>query len=125
MPFSFSLACDLLEESFKQALAHKKSDDTVAAWFARNRHEVDAHDTSLPALLSTLLPEKRTDRVYRIRAPTLEKIIGRALGLGSSRLLELAAYRQPGSGLDLADCVERLLTVTVSTTVISSLAKLC
>ncbi|KAK4067034.1 uncharacterized protein Triagg1_8034 [Trichoderma aggressivum f. europaeum] len=32
--------------------------------------------------------------------------------LGSSRLKELSIYKQPGLGLDLADCVERILTVT-------------
>lgn len=36
--------------------------------------------------------------------------------LGSSRLKELSVYKQPGLGLDLADCVERILTVTVSYT---------
>lgn len=80
----------------------------------RNRSRINAHDTDLAALLSTLLPEKRTDRVYCIQAVTLEKIIGRAFFLGSSRIAELAVYKQPGLGLDLGDCVARLLTVTVS-----------
>ncbi|GJN85820.1 hypothetical protein PLIIFM63780_009394 [Purpureocillium lilacinum] len=48
--------------------------------------------------------------------PSLEKIIGRGLGLGASRIAELARYRQPGLGLDLADCVERLLATTPNPT---------
>lgn len=83
-------------------------------WFARNRGRVDAYDTDVAALLSTLLPEKRTDRVYCIQASKLEKIIGRALMLGSSRIAELNLYRQPGSGIDIADSVERILNTTVS-----------
>ncbi|EKJ77134.1 hypothetical protein FPSE_02778 [Fusarium pseudograminearum CS3096] len=47
-------------------------------------------------------------------ADTLERIIGRACLLGASRIAELARYRQPGSGVDLADCVHRILTITPS-----------
>ncbi|KAH6978440.1 hypothetical protein EDB82DRAFT_477189 [Fusarium venenatum] len=47
-------------------------------------------------------------------APSLERIIGRACLLGASRIAELARFRQPGSGVDLADCVHRILTITPS-----------
>lgn len=114
MPLPFSIVCDLLEQCHKLSLARKKNYQAVTDWFARNRSRIDAHDTNLAALLSTLLPEKRTDRVYCIQAPRLEKIIGRALFLGSSRIPQLTAYKQPGLGLDLADCVEHILTATVS-----------
>ncbi|KAF5593038.1 DNA ligase 4 [Fusarium subglutinans] len=114
MPLPFSLVCELLEQSFPLSLDKKSCSNTVTKWFTRHRNYVDAHDTDLPALLSTLLPEKRTDRVYCIQTARLERIIGRAYLLGSSRIKELAQYRQPGSGVDLADCVFRILTVTPS-----------
>lgn len=114
MPLPFSLVCELLEQSFLLSLSKKSCSDTVTKWFTRHRDYVDAHDTDLPTLLSTLLPEKRTDRVYCIQSARLERIIGRAYLLGSSRIKELAQYRQPGSVVDLADCVFRILTVTPS-----------
>ncbi|KAL6402326.1 hypothetical protein AUP68_14798 [Ilyonectria robusta] len=112
MPLPFALVCDLLEPSYKLSVSRKSNAHVVAGWFTRHRDRVNAHDANLGALLSTLLPEKRTDRVYCIQVPTLEKIIGRAFFLGASRIAELSQYRQPGSGVDLADCVTRLLTVT-------------
>ncbi|KAM3451422.1 hypothetical protein MY3296_005365 [Beauveria thailandica] len=117
MPFPFSAVCDLLEQSYRLCQSRKSSNNAAAAaavhaWFRRHRAAVDAHDADMAALLSTLLPEKRTDRVYCIQAPTLERVIGRALMLGSSRMLELATYKRPGAGVDLAECVERILLVT-------------
>ncbi|KFA71394.1 hypothetical protein S40288_09426 [Stachybotrys chartarum IBT 40288] len=112
MPFPFSLICELLEASHAQSLRRKESTQTVTDWFARHRSSIDAHDTNFVALLSTLLPEKRTDRVYCIQVASLEKIIGRALMLGSSRMAELATYKKSGLGLDLADSVEQILLST-------------
>ncbi|KAF4970625.1 hypothetical protein FSARC_2406 [Fusarium sarcochroum] len=114
MPLPFFLVCELLEESYNVSLAKNSCSSVVTKWFTRHRNLVDAHDTNLEALLSTLLPDKRTDRVYCIQTPSLEKIIGRALFLGSSRIAELDQHRQPGSGVDLADCVSRILTITPS-----------
>ncbi|KAL7945447.1 hypothetical protein V8C42DRAFT_323185 [Trichoderma barbatum] len=112
MPLPFSLVCDLLEASYSLATARKPHTQVLTAWCSQHRSRIEAPDTNLAALLSTLLPEKRTDRVYCIQANSLERIIGRGLMLGSSRLKELSVYKQPGLGLDLADCVERILTVT-------------
>ncbi|KAM3503550.1 hypothetical protein MY10362_004123 [Beauveria mimosiformis] len=120
MPFPFSAVCDLLEQSYRLCQSRKSSNNAAAAaaaaavhaWFRRHRAAIDAHDADMAALLSTLLPEKRTDRVYCIQAPTLERVIGRALMLGSSRMLEMATYKRPGAGVDLAECVERILLVT-------------
>jgi hypothetical protein len=86
---------------------------SVEAWFRRHRARVDAHDTSTVALLSTLLPDKRSDRVYCIQASRLEKIIGRGLGLGLSRISDLKRYSEPDNASDLADCVERVMNATV------------
>ncbi|KYK61522.1 hypothetical protein DCS_02664 [Drechmeria coniospora] len=112
MPIPFALVCDLLDECHRLRLAQKPNAKVVADWFVNHRSLIDAQDADLAALLSTLLPEKRTDRVYCIRDASLERIVGRALMLGASRLAELARYKQPGLGLDLADCTERILTVT-------------
>lgn len=114
MPLPFSLVCDLLEDSYDVATARKPVSRVFAAWCARHRSRINASDINLAALLSTLLPEKRADRVYCIQANGLERIIGRALMLGSSRIKELAIYKRPGHGLDLDDCVERILNATVS-----------
>ncbi|ATY59915.1 ATP dependent DNA ligase domain [Cordyceps militaris] len=112
MPLPFSAVCDLLEQSSQLCQQRKSNAAAVLAWFRRHRAAVDAHDADLAALLSTLLPEKRTDRVYCLQVPTLERIVGRALMLGASRMLELATYKRPGAGVDFADCVERILSVT-------------
>lgn len=114
MPLPFVLVCQLLDQCYDLSVAKKSCSGVIEKWFTRHRNYVDAHDTSLSALLSILLPEKRTDRVYCIQAASLERIIGRACLLGASRIAELAWFRQPGSGVDLADCAYRILTVTVS-----------
>ncbi|KAH6892307.1 hypothetical protein B0T10DRAFT_510869 [Thelonectria olida] len=112
MPLPFYLVCELLESSHKLSVFRQSNAHVVSAWFTRHRDRINAHDTNLAALLSTLLPDKRTDRVYCIQARSLEKIIGRAFFLGSSRIAELTQYRQPGLCIDLADCVARILNIT-------------
>ena len=119
MPFPFRLVCDLLQ-------CVQRDDDKAAsgtiirAWFAQHRHLVGASDAT--ALLSTLLPASRPDRVYFVQTRRLEGIVARALGLvrqaappgraNSSRLDELRRYRIPGSNADLAECVESILAAT-------------
>ncbi|KAG5924774.1 hypothetical protein E4U61_006947 [Claviceps capensis] len=112
MPVPFASVCDLLDECYKLHVEKKPNTRAVSKWFGQHRNCINAQNTDLAALLSTLLPEKRSDRVYCIKTPTLEKLIGKALMLGASRLIELGLYKQPGQGVDLADCVERILTVT-------------
>lgn len=112
MPVPFSLVCQLLDECQRLCSAGKSNSRAVDEWFRRHRGCIDGHDSEPSALLSTLLPEKRTDRVYSIQVTSLERMVARALMLGSSRVAELARYKQPGAGLDLADCVERILIAT-------------
>ncbi|KAF4120445.1 DNA ligase 4 [Geosmithia morbida] len=112
MPFPFDIVCELLEESYRLGVARKPNYTVVEGWFARNATRVAAHDTDLAALLSTLLPGKRPDRMYSIQTPALELIVGRGLGLGASRKKEISRHREPGSGVDLADCVEGILSIT-------------
>lgn len=113
MPVPFALVCDLLDDCEQLYKAKKPNTKVITQWFTQNRTCIDSYDTDLAALLSTLLPEKRTDRVYCIKTPTLEKVIGKALMLGASRLVELGLYKRPDQRVDLAECVERILTATV------------
>ncbi|KAJ5181285.1 Nucleic acid-binding OB-fold [Penicillium cf. griseofulvum] len=113
MGFKFTLLCDLLSnlddnKTAKACTAARNENPdirTVAQWFSR--HERTIHDvgTDRAALLSCMFPEKRTDRVYWLQAMQLSRIIGRCLGLGSSRLSELNRWQTPG-GFDLGGCVE-------------------
>ncbi|KAK2028294.1 ATP dependent DNA ligase domain-containing protein [Colletotrichum zoysiae] len=113
MPLSFVLICHLLEQAHKRCKAGNKNlNQCVSDWFTQHRRHIDDPGTDASALLSTLLPDKRTDRVYAIQADTLSNIIGRALCLGASRLKELRRYKEPGRGEDLADCVARILKET-------------
>ncbi|PHH82797.1 hypothetical protein CDD82_4776 [Ophiocordyceps australis] len=115
MPFPFALVCNLLDECYSLCLAGKPVAKAVVSWFDNYRHLIDAHDTCLASLLSTLLPEKRPDRVYSIQTSRLVNIVARALIPGSSRIAELTRFKLPGSGVDLADCVESILMATPNT----------
>ncbi|TKA29522.1 hypothetical protein B0A50_03535 [Salinomyces thailandicus] len=81
----------------------------VERWFKSNRQAIrELEVTGGVALLSTLLPEFRTDRVYGLQAPTLGRMLSRSLCLSATRTKDLQAYREPGRG-DLGQCVERVL----------------
>lgn len=117
MPFPFVYVCDLLQRLDDNQSARSgqgNSYNIVNAWFEQHRSLIIRHDYDVGPLLSTLLPEKRSDRVYNIQAKTLQKLFGRALLLGRSRLKELARWEEPGGGVDLADCIEGILNATVS-----------
>ncbi|KAK3679866.1 hypothetical protein LTR78_000242 [Recurvomyces mirabilis] len=78
-------------------------------WFKSHHRAINELDVpGSVALLSALLPERRTDRVYGIQAQSLCRILCRSLGLTSSRSKELQVYKQPGYG-DLGACLERVL----------------
>lgn len=137
MPFPFSHVCDLLQQVADLPLARRAQPDVVRqlirGWFAQHRSAIDAFvpdnsaDTvgsaaAAAALLSALLPDIRTDRVYGIQARSLQRTVVRALGLGHSRIAELARWSRPsidGVAVDLADCVEGILRRTVSLTTFS------
>ncbi|ROW01967.1 hypothetical protein VMCG_05665 [Cytospora schulzeri] len=115
MPFPFGKVCDLLqslENDLKRKRNQKGAEQIVRAWFAEHRLTVDNHNTDKCALLSTLLPERRTDRVFNIKEKTLSNIFARALGLGHTRQQRLTHYEIPGSGVDLAECFEEILKET-------------
>ncbi|KAI2641651.1 hypothetical protein GGS26DRAFT_536276 [Hypomontagnella submonticulosa] len=120
MPFPFRYICDLLQQLDDQyrKVEHKRTPakTVIETWFRQHRSTLDAPGNDVSAILSTLLPEKRTDRVYLIQAPRLESIFGKAQLLGASRVQELRRYRTAGLGVDLADCVEAILTDTPNPT---------
>ena len=78
-------------------------------WFRSHRHTIDGLDVrGATALLSSMLPEQRTDRVYGVQAISLCRILCRSLGLRSDRTGDLQAYTQPNRG-DLGACLQRVL----------------
>ncbi|KAJ5365938.1 hypothetical protein N7517_008824 [Penicillium concentricum] len=113
MGFKFTLLCDLLsnldDSKTAKACTAARNDNpdikTVALWFSRHERTIQHAETDRVALLSCMFPEKRTDRVYWLQALQLSRVIGRCLGLGSSRLSELNRWQSPG-GPDLGGCVE-------------------
>ncbi|KAH8752249.1 hypothetical protein F5883DRAFT_506776 [Diaporthe sp. PMI_573] len=117
MPFLFTWVCELLqslENDISRRRGKRGEEAIVDNWFARYRQELDDDSTDKCALLSTLLPERRTDRVFGIKEKTLQRKIARACGLGHSRAKELSRWTIPGSGLDLAQCAEEILQQTPS-----------
>lgn len=112
MTLMFSTVCELLqslENDFKRKRYQRGSKHIVDDWFHRYR---DTLDKDLTALLSTLLPERRTDRVYNIKLKRLEDIIIQSFGLGSSRIAQLREWQIGGAGVDFAECVEAILKAT-------------
>jgi DNA ligase-4 len=118
MPFAFAEVCTLfqrlevLELREPPLLPDEKSLQTrltADSWFKSHRSAISALTVEgAVALLSAMLPEKRTDRVYGMQAPGLCRILARCLKLQAHRAKDLRAYTQPGRG-DLAACLERVL----------------
>ncbi|KAH8652404.1 hypothetical protein BX600DRAFT_472501 [Xylariales sp. PMI_506] len=120
MPFPFRYICDLLQDLDDEVQSRKKttltSKSIVEKWFRHHRQRLDASTVDKCAVLSTLLPESRTDRVYGIQVTRLESIVNSALALGYSRAKELRRYHIPGLAVDLGDCVESILKSTPNPT---------
>jgi len=117
MPFKFNHVCDLLSKierwkTREPPLLQKELDleirRVIEYWFREHRHEIDDPGTDGVALLSTLFPEKRTDRVYGFQEMRLTPIIARCLYLNSHRTKILHGWKTAGNG-DLGTCVERAL----------------
>ncbi|WPH03839.1 Hypothetical protein R9X50_00672200 [Acrodontium crateriforme] len=118
MPLPFAEVCNVLSrleaiETRDPALLPKDKIPQLKAiidgWFRSHRRAINELDIAGSiALLSSFLPERRTDRVYDQQAPGLCRILSRVLGLSSSRAKDLQAYQQSGRG-DLAECLERVL----------------
>ncbi|KAB5563326.1 hypothetical protein GE09DRAFT_1285251 [Coniochaeta sp. 2T2.1] len=115
MPFRFAYVCDLLQklDDNQRARAGQKSNSSIIDhWFHSHRGLLRRNDFNASPLLSTLLPEKRSDRVYSIQSTKLSRTVGRCLCIGTGRRKELWRWQEPGSGVDLGDCIEGILNVT-------------
>ncbi|KAI1425865.1 hypothetical protein F5Y12DRAFT_744990 [Xylaria sp. FL1777] len=116
MPFPYRYICDLLQqlddEARKSPKKRKHCDAIITSWFQQHRCLLNAPGNDACAILSMLLPERRTDRVYNIQVSKLQSIFGKALMLGASRVLELRRWSESGSGIDLAECIECALRQT-------------
>ncbi|MCJ1285878.1 hypothetical protein MMC26_005220 [Xylographa opegraphella] len=121
MPLLFSRLCNLLSElenlrtrqrPLPPNVLEEKSKRSIIKWFNDHRTLIDADDTDGVALLSALLPARRSDRVYGLQAASLTKVLGRCLGLvGTERLRELERWKDPNKS-DLGAGVEKVLTDT-------------
>lgn len=120
MPLRFRSISDLLQALEDNAANTKKAlkgwldqrnKDVIESWVKSHKVKVDSPDVDVVAVLSTIFPDKRTDRVYGLQAASLSKILGRCFGLGIDRLRQLEEWKTPGRG-DLGLCVERTLRQT-------------
>ncbi|KAI6807932.1 DNA ligase/mRNA capping enzyme [Hortaea werneckii] len=81
----------------------------IGRWFKSNRPAISELGVrGGVALLSLLLPETRTDRVYGIQSTSLCRVISRSLSLGAQRAKDLRSYRESGHG-DIGRCTQRVL----------------
>lgn len=114
MPFPFEAVCDLLQslenDPKRPPRLKRGSAQIVHEWFHRHERRLNHPGVDKVALLSTLLPERRTDRVYNIKEARLERIVAKACLLGNRKKHLRRWEAEPGSGVDLADCVESILT---------------
>lgn len=117
MPFLFTSLCDLFSELEKyqardppllRSDLDKSNHICVTTWFNRHQTRIHDKDTDGVALLSALFPERRVDRVFRLKEPSLVRIIGRCLLLGAGRKEDLDRWKTRGGG-DLGQCVERVM----------------
>ncbi|KAL8770462.1 MAG: hypothetical protein Q9209_003888 [Squamulea sp. 1 TL-2023] len=120
MPFLFSAVTDLLQAlednatSTKRAMEgwlDQKNKDHIDSWVRSYKVTIDSPTVDAVSVLSALFPDKRTDRVYGLQAPSLSKILGRCFRLGVARIKQLDQWKNPGNG-DLGVCVERTLRET-------------
>lgn len=116
MGFRFAYVCDLLSSLennriLKASTAAKRQNpdvSTITNWFRRHGKHIHDGKTDRLVLLSCLFPEKRPERVFGLREPSLVKIIGRCLLLGISRRKELEQWKDNG-GADFGQCVENVM----------------
>lgn len=115
MPLPFVDFCTLLSDlesvSARQPPLNEKTRDevykqTISEWLHEHHVSATSPDVNVVAVLSSLLPRRRTDRVYGIQAPALSKYLRKCLSIGKSRWDQLEKRKIPGRG-DLGECIER------------------
>jgi len=117
MPLLFTTICDLLSdlESIRKrqppllaATVRQETNAQTNRWCQNLNLSINSIDLDAVALLSTLFPKRRTDRVYGIQPRSLSRKLKRILGLGDGRHQLLDKWQEAGRG-DLGCCVERAL----------------
>ena len=117
MPLKFYDLCALLSdiESYcvrdvplHPNMLRKRTQERIRQWFLGRKITVTSTEVDAVALLSALFPEKRTDRVYSLKAPSLSRRLRGCLCLGAGRWQLLNDWKILGRG-DLGNCVERAL----------------
>lgn len=116
MPLRFLHVCDLLSDleshvtrrpPLLPAQLEKLYQQSIAQWFHTHKISSCSSDEEVVAILSALLPRRRTDRIYGIQAQSLSKKLRRCLSLGLGRWQLLDQWKTAGYG-DLGECVERV-----------------
>ncbi|KAF1954123.1 hypothetical protein CC80DRAFT_567917 [Byssothecium circinans] len=94
MTLTFNDTCSLLEavekisirkprlppKEEKEEVVHK-IEQTIRKWFKTHRQTLDSPETNGAAILSTLFPHRRKDRVYGLQPPALSKKLLKLLDL--------------------------------------------
>lgn len=118
MPFQFVYICDLLEDLERIVTrdppllskeVEKQQSSTILNWFKSHRRRLDAFNTDSDAVLSTLLPQRTTDRCYGLSIKELKRILARILSLSQKQLAQLKNWQCQSSGGDLALFVYQIL----------------
>lgn len=104
---SFAIREKILDKWIERTLPAKRN-KLINEWIEKNRSVIETQDTDLAALLSTLLPGRRIDRVYGIKSSRLCQILRQQLIVGI-RGVALEQWKVHGSG-GLPICVEKLLS---------------
>lgn len=119
MPLYFAYIVDLLEDLeaisrrslWTTTQKHDESVVRIQRWFHDHDSAINESSQHCAALLSTLIPERRTDRVYGLRIPRLKKMLGRALRMGTARVQLLSSWTD-ASPENFPELVARLHAAT-------------
>lgn len=116
MPFKFRHLCELLQalddHSQPQPNGRRKGNvsqtSIIVSWFKKYQDQIPRHGESAVAFLSSLFPERRADRVYNVQEARLERVVGRSLALGTTRLTRLRSWKTDGGG-DFAQMTQTVM----------------
>lgn len=102
MALPFSYVCDLFDQLHEldavkfppltRAKRLQESCSIVKKWFKAYQGHIKHTDPI--AILSTLLPHRRPDRVYGFQESRMINVLSRSLGWGSTRVARLRSWEQ-------------------------------
>ncbi len=97
-PLYFTEICELFD-NFDRDLANALRDDVLAVrrWFDKYASTIPRNGPAAVAFLSCLFPERRADRLCKIKETRLEGILQSALGLGATRIKDSRRWREADS----------------------------